>query len=112
MAIWAALASLGRNGLRELIDRHIRQAGYLAEALRTGGYQVLNRVRLNQVLVRADSDEETAAILETAQASGEVWFGATIWQGRPAFRLSVSSWRTTDGDIETLIALLLRLKNA
>lgn len=112
VAIWAALASLGRDGLRELIDRHIRQAGYLAEALRQGGYQVLNRVRLNQVLVRADSDEQTAAILKAAQDSGEVWFGATVWQGRPAFRLSVSSWRTTDADIETLIRLLLRLKNA
>ncbi|MCW2292793.1 glutamate/tyrosine decarboxylase-like PLP-dependent enzyme [Pseudomonas sp. BIGb0408] len=112
VAIWAALASLGRDGLRELIDRHIRQAGYLAEALRQGGYQVLNRVRLNQVLVRADSDERTAAILKAAQDSGEVWFGATVWQGRPAFRLSVSSWRTTDADIETLIRLLLRLKNA
>lgn len=112
VAIWAALASLGRDGLREMIDQHIRQAGRVAEALRAGGYQVLNRVRLNQVLVRADSDEQTAAILKAAQDSGEVWFGATVWQGRPAFRLSVSSWRTTDADIEVLIALLLRLKNA
>lgn len=112
VAIWAALASLGRDGLRDMIDRHICQAGYLAEALRGGGYQVLNRVRLNQVLVRGDSDEQTAAILNAAQDSGEVWFGATVWQGRPAFRLSVSSWRTTDADIEALITLLLRLKNA
>lgn len=111
VAIWAALASLGRDGLREMIDRHIRQAGRVAEALYAGGYQVLNRVRLNQVLVRADSDEQTAAILKAAQDSGEVWFGATVWQGRPAFRLSVSSWRTTDADIETLINLLLRLKH-
>ncbi|WP_416637910.1 hypothetical protein [Pseudomonas sp. OHS18] len=95
-----------------MIDQHIRQAGHLADALRNGGYQVLNRVHLNQVLVRADSDEQTTAILKAAQDSGEVWFGATIWQGRPAFRLSVSSWRTTDADIEVLIALLLRLKNA
>lgn len=112
VAIWAALANLGRDGLRTMIDRHIRQAGRLADALRNGGYQVLNRVHLNQVLVRADSDEQTTAILKAAQDSGEVWFGATLWQGRPAFRLSVSSWRTTDADIEILIALLLRLKNA
>lgn len=111
VAIWAALANLGRDGLAEMIDRHIRQAGRLAEALRAGGYQVLNRVRLNQVLVRADSDEQTAAILKAAQASGEAWFGSTVWQGQPAFRLSVSSWRTTDADIDALIALLLRLKN-
>lgn len=110
VAIWAALASLGRDGLRELIDRHIRQAGQLAERLRAGGYPVLNRVVLNQVLVRGDSDAQTVAIREAAQASGEVWFGPTIWQGRPAFRLSVSSWRTTDADIELLADLLLRLK--
>lgn len=110
VAIWAALASLGRDGLRALIDRHIRQAGHLAERLRAGGYPVLNRVLLNQVLVRGDSDAQTVAIREAAQASGEVWFGPTAWQGRPAFRLSVSSWRTTDADIELLADLLLRLK--
>ena len=110
VAIWAALASLGRDGLRELIDRHIRQAGELAETLRAGGYQVLNRVVLNQVLVRGDSDEQTAAIREAAQNSGEVWFGPTVWQGRPAFRLSVSSWRTEDQHVHALAELLLRLK--
>lgn len=110
VAIWAALASLGRDGLRTMIDQHIRQAGELAEALRGGGYQVLNRVVLNQVLVRGESDAQTAAIREAAQASGEVWFGPTVWQGRPAFRLSLSSWRTTDADVRTLAELLLRLK--
>ncbi|WP_236209911.1 pyridoxal phosphate-dependent decarboxylase family protein, partial [Pseudomonas tohonis] len=108
--IWAALASLGRDGLRELIDRHLRQATYLAERLRGAGYQVLNRVVLNQVLVRADSDEQTLAIRLAAQASGDVWFGPTLWQGRPAFRLSVSSWRTTDADIQRLAELLIALK--
>lgn len=108
--IWAALASLGRDGLAAMIDRHLRQAEHLAHRLREAGYQVLNRVVLNQVLVRADSDEETIAIRSAAQASGEVWFGPTLWQGRPAFRLSISSWRTTDADIEHLAALLARLK--
>ncbi|MES2818160.1 MAG: pyridoxal-dependent decarboxylase [Pseudomonadota bacterium] len=110
IAVWAALASLGRDGLREMIDRHLRQAGYLAERLREAGYEVLNRVVLNQVLVRADSDARTVAIREAAQASGEVWFGPTLWQGRPAFRLSVSSWRTRDADIDTLARLLIELR--
>ena len=108
--IWAALSALGRTGLREMIDRHIRQAGHLATQLRAAGYQVLNRVVLNQVLVRADSDQQTLAIRVAAQRSGQVWFGPTVWQGRPAFRLSVSSWRTSDADIETLIELLCALK--
>lgn len=110
VAIWAALANLGRDGLRRMIDRHIRQARLLADALSAGGYQVLNQVPLNQVLVRADSDAQTDAIREAVQGSGEAWFGPTRWQGRPAFRLSVSSWRTTDEDIQALAELLLRLK--
>ncbi len=111
IAIWAALAYLGRTGLQAMIDRHIRQAEELAHTLRNAGYQVLNRVVLNQVLVRGDSDEQTIAIRQAAQASGEVWFGPTVWQGRPAFRLSLCSWRTEDPDVKALGALLLRLKN-
>lgn len=68
-----------------MIDRHIRQAEELASTLRNAGYQVLNRVVLNQVLVRGDTDEQTIAIRQAAQASGEVWFGPTLWQGRPPF---------------------------
>lgn len=66
---------------------------------------------LNQVLVRAGSEAETVAIRQSAQASGEAWFGPTVWRGQPAFRLSVSSWRTTDADIDALAALLRRLKS-
>ncbi|WP_339490710.1 pyridoxal phosphate-dependent decarboxylase family protein [Pseudomonas sp. EL_65y_Pfl2_R95] len=108
--IWAALASLGREGLRNMIDQHIRQARHLAKRLRAAGYQVLNRVVLNQVLVRADNDQQTIAIRLAAQASGQVWFGPTVWQERPAFRLSISSWRTTDADIDLLAELLIALK--
>lgn len=108
--IWAALASLGRDGLRHMIDTHIRQARHLGARLQQAGYQVLNRVVLNQVLVCADTDAQTQAIRQAAQASGLVWFGPTVWQGRPAFRLSVSSWRTSDADIETLIDLLVELR--
>jgi glutamate/tyrosine decarboxylase-like PLP-dependent enzyme len=109
--IWAALRTLGRDGVAALIENHCRQAQRLAEGLRKGGFHVLNRVVINQVLVRADSDEETIAIRQAAQASGDVWFGPTIWQGRPAFRLSISSWRTGDTHIEALIALLITLKH-
>ena len=108
--IWAALRTLGRAGVAELVDRHCRQAQRVAAGLRHAGFEIVNRVLLNQVLVRAGSDAETDFIREQAAASGEVWFGPTVWQGRPAFRISVSSWRTTDADIEQLIALLTALK--
>jgi glutamate/tyrosine decarboxylase-like PLP-dependent enzyme len=110
LPIWAALRTLGRQGVGQMVERHCDQAKALAEGLRGAGYEVLNRVVLNQVLARADSDAQTTAILEAAQESGEIWFGSTVWQGRPAFRLSVSSWRTTDEDIARAVDLLSRLK--
>ena len=109
IAIWAALKALGRDGVRDMVDRHCRQARRVAEGLRAAGYTVLNRVRLNQVLVRAADDARTVAIMEAAQASGETWFGPGLWQGRPAFRISLSSWRTEDRHVEALIALLQTL---
>jgi glutamate/tyrosine decarboxylase-like PLP-dependent enzyme len=109
--IWAALRSLGRQGVAEMVERHCRQAQHLGKRLRDGGFHVLNRVPINQVLVRAGTDAETIAIREEAQASGKVWFGPTIWQGRSAFRLSISSWRTGDQHIEALADLLIGLKH-
>jgi glutamate/tyrosine decarboxylase-like PLP-dependent enzyme len=108
--IWAALRTLGRDGVAELVERHCRQATRFAEGLREAGFAVLNRVVLNQVLVRLETDERTNALREAANASGRIWFSPTVWQGRPAFRLSVSSWRTRDTDIEAAIELLARLK--
>jgi glutamate/tyrosine decarboxylase-like PLP-dependent enzyme len=108
--VWAALRTLGRNGVAEMIDFHVSRAGKLAILLKDAGFDVVNRVVLNQVLVRGATDHETLAIRAAVEASGEAWFGATIWQGRPAFRLSVSSWRTGDADIEALAELLIKLR--
>lgn len=110
VAIWAALRTLGRDGLAALVDRHRGQARQLAAGLREAGFDVLNRVVLNQVLVRAGDDEATIAVREAAQRSGDIWFGPTVWHGRPAFRLSVSSWRTGDADIANAVALLAGLR--
>jgi glutamate/tyrosine decarboxylase-like PLP-dependent enzyme len=110
LPIWAALRSLGREGVAEMVERHCLQAARLAEGLRAAGYEVCNRVVLNQVLVRASSDAQTIAVREAAQKSGEIWFGATVWEGRPAFRMSVSSWRTSNADIDHAIELLHNLK--
>ena len=107
--IWAALRSLGRSGVQEMVDRHCAQAARIGEGLRAAGFEVLNRVVLNQVLVRAQTDEQTVAIREAAQASGETWFSGTVWQGRPAMRISVSSWRTEDAHVDRLVALMTRL---
>jgi aromatic-L-amino-acid decarboxylase len=110
--VWAALRALGRAGVATMIERHIAQAQHLAGRLRGAGFEVCNRVVINQVLVRGRDDVETIAIREAVQASGTAWFGGTIWQGRPAFRISVSSWRTGDRDIAALADQLIALRGA
>lgn len=107
--IWAALRTLGRQGVAQMVERHCRQARRLADGLRRAGFEVVNRVPLNQVLVRLESDDATRAIQAAAEATGRLWFGTTVWQGRAAFRMSVSSWRTRDEDIDEAVSVLASL---
>jgi glutamate/tyrosine decarboxylase-like PLP-dependent enzyme len=104
--LWAALRSLGRAGVAELVARTCRHARRLAEGLAAAGHTVLNEVALNQVLVRFGDDETTARVVAAVQAEGSCWAGATVWQGQSAMRLSVSSWATTDADIERALGAI------
>lgn len=104
--IWAALRSLGRDGLRAMIDRNIVQAKRIGEAMQRMGYDLPTPVVLNQVLARAANDEATKRVCSLMQASGAGWFGMTRWEGRAAFRISVSSFRTEDEHVDDLIAAL------
>jgi len=107
--IWAALRSLGRTGVVELIERNCRQAARLAHGLAQGGYAILNDVVLNQVLVSFGDDRATGQVIEAVQRDGTCWCGGTVWRGRAAMRISVSSWATTDGDIDRVISAILRV---
>jgi glutamate/tyrosine decarboxylase-like PLP-dependent enzyme len=107
----APASTLGRSGVAEMIDRSIGQTQRLAAILREAGFDVANRVVLNQILVRGATDDETIAIRSAAVASGETWFGPTIWRDHQAFRLRVSSWRTEDDDIDALAALLIKVRS-
>ena len=98
--VWAALRSLGRSGLADLVDRCCRHATRFAEGLRAVGYDVLNDVVLNQAMVSFGDDETTRRVIAAIQADGTCWCGGTVWQGRAAMRISVSSWATTDEDVE------------
>lgn len=109
--VWAALGSLGRAGVAAMVDRHCALASRIAAGLRAAGYEVVNRVVINQVLVRGASDAETVAVCRAAQASGETWFGSTMWQGRPAFRISVCSWRTAESHADRLVEVLRNLRH-
>jgi glutamate/tyrosine decarboxylase-like PLP-dependent enzyme len=110
--IWAALRSLGRQGVTDLIERTYKHAARFAEGFRAGGYEVLNDVVLNQVLVSFGDDETTARIINAIQAEGTCWCGGTVWKGRKAIRISVSSWATTDSDVarslEAMLAIAVR----
>ncbi|HEM6677860.1 aspartate aminotransferase family protein [Klebsiella pneumoniae] len=107
--VWAALRSLGREGIAELVERHCAQARHIGDGLARAGFEVLNEVTLNQVLFRCTTDAQTLAVRAAVQASGRAWFGGTVWQERPAMRISVSSWRTQDADVEALLALLVKI---
>jgi len=106
--IWAALKSLGRTGLAELIERNCRFARRFAEALQRGGCEILNEVVLNQVLVSFGDAARTRRVIEQIQRDGTCWCGPTEWHGRAAMRISVSSWATRDEDVERSVAAILR----
>lgn len=107
--VWAALRSLGWSGLADLIERNCRYATRFAEGLRAAGYQVLNQVELNQVLVSFGEAETTRRVIAGVQADGDCWCGGTVWQGQTAMRISVSSWATTEADVEHSLAAILRV---
>jgi glutamate/tyrosine decarboxylase-like PLP-dependent enzyme len=107
--VWAALRSLGRAGLAELIERTCRHATRFADGLRAAGYAILNDVVLNQVLVSFGAAETTTRVIAAIQEDGTCWCGGTVWQGRPAMRISVSSWATTEDDVEQSLAAMLRV---
>ncbi|HOX67078.1 MAG TPA: aminotransferase class V-fold PLP-dependent enzyme [Burkholderiaceae bacterium] len=105
---WAALASLGRSGLREMIERCCRHAQRFARGLGDAGHEVLNDVVLNQVLVRFGDSDTTRRTIDAIQRDGTCWCGITYWQGRTAMRISVCSWATTDDDVDRSLAAMLR----
>ncbi len=106
--VWAALRSLGRTGLSEMIERTCRMAGRFAVELKRGRCEILNEVVLNQVLVSFRDAARTRKVIERVQADGTCWCGPTEWQGQTAMRISVSSWATQDEDVDRSVAAILR----
>ena len=106
--VWAALRSLGKEGVAEIIERNCAQARRFAERLSAAGFEILNQVVLNQVLVSFGDPGKTARTIQAIQDEGTCWCGITVWQGRTAMRISVSSWATTDADVERSIEAIVR----
>jgi glutamate/tyrosine decarboxylase-like PLP-dependent enzyme len=106
--IWAALRSLGRSGLSDLIDRNCRMARRFATELERGGARILNEVVLNQVLVSFGDAARTREVIARVQQDGTCWCGPTEWHEHTAMRISVSSWATRDEDVDLSVAAILR----
>jgi glutamate/tyrosine decarboxylase-like PLP-dependent enzyme len=106
-AVYAALCSLGRNGVADLVERCCSHARLFAELLEASGATILNDVVLNQVLVRFGDGETTREVIRGVQEDGTCWLGGTDWQGEHAMRISVSNWRTTREDVERSAAAIL-----
>ena len=107
--IWAALKSLGASGLAELIEGNCCLAERFAVGLRRAGHTILNDVVLNQVLVSFGDAEVTRRVIEDVQTDGCCWCGATQWQGHTAMRISVSSWATTETDVDRSLETMIRI---
>jgi glutamate/tyrosine decarboxylase-like PLP-dependent enzyme len=107
--VWAALHTLGRSGIANLVERTCRHAERFAEGLRAAGYTILNEVVLNQVLVTFGNAERTRRVIAGIQQDGTCWCGGTTWQGHTAMRISVSSWATTDADVERSLEAIIRV---
>jgi glutamate/tyrosine decarboxylase-like PLP-dependent enzyme len=105
--VWAALKSLGRSGVAEMVNRNCSQARKMADEMQQAGVEVLNEVALNQVVVAFGDDERTKRVIASIQDSGRCWCGSTIWKGRTAMRISVSSWATTDEDVNFSVEAIL-----
>jgi glutamate/tyrosine decarboxylase-like PLP-dependent enzyme len=108
-AVWAALRELGSDGVAELVDRCCRLARRFAEGLSAAGFDVVNDVVLNQVLVGFGDHERTDRVVEAIQRDGTCWMGATTWRGRRLMRISVSNHATTEEDVDRSIAAIVRI---
>jgi glutamate/tyrosine decarboxylase-like PLP-dependent enzyme len=104
--VWAALATLGRDGVADLVERTCRLARRAADGLRASGFAVLNDVVLNQVVVDFGDQARTDAVISAIQRDGTCWCGPTTWRDRRAMRISVSGWATTEQDIDRSLAAI------
>ncbi|MEO0573880.1 MAG: pyridoxal-dependent decarboxylase [Pseudomonadota bacterium] len=108
VAVWAALHALGRSGVAALVDQFCNHATALADGCRALGIPVINRVVLNQVLCSFEDEQHTTQFVKAIQQQGDVWFGASRWNDKAAFRLSVSSWRTEHAHIDACLKVMAR----
>jgi glutamate/tyrosine decarboxylase-like PLP-dependent enzyme len=110
--LWATLKTIGKSGVEELVDGLCERAQQCAQELDAQGFHILNEVVFNQVLVAADTPEQTAAVLKNVQQSGECWCGGARWRDTPVIRLSICSWATTTEDIHRTVRAFVKARES
>ena len=110
--LWAVLKFLGRQGIGELVDGLCELALEFSQELRSNGFNILNNVVFNQILVACDTPEKTKTILKNIQNSGECWCGGATWNGEPVIRISVCSWATTSVDVDKAVKAFVKAREA
>jgi len=105
--VWAALAGLGSDAVGGLVERSCRLAARFAARMMDAGFEPLNHVVLNQVLVSFGDADRTDAVIAAVQEDGTCWCGPTTWHGIRAMRVSVSGWCTTEEDIDRSAAAVV-----
>jgi glutamate/tyrosine decarboxylase-like PLP-dependent enzyme len=109
-AVWAALRSLGRSGLAELVDRLCAHATRMANGLASvDGVEIVNDVVFTQVMVRLTDDERTAELGRRLLADGTAVLTPAVWRGRAVQRCALSNWSTTDADVDRTVAVVRRI---
>ena len=91
------------------MTRCCRHAARIGRELATAGHEVLNEVVLNQVLVAFGDEAETLRVIDALQREGSCWCGVSRWKGRTVMRVSVSSWATTDADVDRALGAMLAI---
>lgn len=102
--VWAALRSLGGDGVRQLVAGRAECAAELARRLaEVPGVEVLNDVVFTQLSLAFGSDERTRAVTDYIMADGRVWMSGSRWQGRDILRVSVTNWSTDSADLDIAV---------
>jgi glutamate/tyrosine decarboxylase-like PLP-dependent enzyme len=109
-AVWAALRSLGRRGVAEMVERFCAHAQHFADSLgRLDGVRVVNDVVFTQVCVVFRDEDETREVVRRLLADGTAWMTPSVWQGQTILRISVSNWRTTEADVDRAVQAVRRV---
>ncbi|MCB9420319.1 MAG: aspartate aminotransferase family protein [Ardenticatenaceae bacterium] len=109
--LWAALKYLGKVGVDALVSGLHERAVQMSQELAAEGFQILNDVVFNQVLVAAENDEITRQTMDNVQKSGECWAGGATWNGKAVIRISVCSWATTEEDVTRSVRAFVTARN-